>query len=99
MSTFADDIRYDWSRDIMHTIGGEALLVAHPPGSPGREAVISAGLTALAEVETDVVSVGMVRGMWPMASDGWPLAAGHETSSSIRWTHCREAMAAVARTL
>lgn len=98
-STFADDVRYDWSRDIMHTIGGEALLIAHPPGSPGREAVISAGLAALAEIEADIVTVGMRMGVWPMSTDGWPHAAGHETHGHIRWTYVRGAMRAAVEAL
>lgn len=99
MSTFADDIRSDWCRDTMYAVGGDAMLAAHPPGSAGREAVIAAGLAALAEIETDVVSVGMVRGMWPMSGTGWPHAAGQETSAHIRWTHVREAMTSAAREL
>lgn len=98
-STFADDVRHDWARDTMHDIGGEALLVAHPPGSPGREAVIAAGLTALAEVEADVVAVGMRMGVWPMAADGWPLTAGYEIHGHIRSAHVHEAMAVAARAL
>lgn len=99
MSTFSDDIRFDWSSGVMHSVGGDALLAAHPPGSPGREVVIAAGLAALAEIEADIVTVGMRMGVWPMSADGWPLTAGYETHGHIRWTHVREAMRAAVEAL
>ena len=97
--SFADDVRSDWSRDIMAEVGGDGLLAAHPPDSPGREAVIAAGLAALTECDTDIVGVGIKRGAWPMSADGWPHAAGHETSSTVRWAHVRAAMRTAAGAL